>query len=450
MEMAVTISLRVSIDDQGANLNEICAAVRQAVAGELPAGVARVAIEALQESRIAALVSGAAAEHGAHGEKGEQGRSCPCRDFRRQGFRSRERRVKSDVGEIGFRVGYVECRGCGRRWAPVLDVLGLGSRVRHSAGLERIVCEAVAETSYERGCAEVEGRGCAPVPRSSGHRWVVGRDLPESPAADAETGMADATVFKKHAGEYGQLRVVVGLDRQKRPIPLGCYTGKTWREITEDVKRKLREAGDPQLRLFTTDGELGLDDHLASTLASSAQRCTWHLPRDLYYALWKSGAGSRQRREFPHELAGLVAVELPAGSWEALRPEDREALEREVNEKRAQIEAMIATFREKGYWRAVSYLENALGRVFSHVELWLQTGIVAPRTTSILENILREIGRRMKKIAYNWRDKGAARMGNLVMLRHYDQPTWDAYWKQTLDLRDRCRIRIESIQCRAA
>jgi hypothetical protein len=261
--------------------------------------------------------------------------------------------------------------------------------------------------------------------------------------------MADATVFKKHPGEYGQLRVVVALDRQKRPIPLGCYTEKTWREIAEDVRRKLREAGDPQLRLFTSDGELGLDEYLAK-LASSAQRCTWHLPRDLYYALWKSGAGARQRKQFPDVLAGLVAIELPKGSWEALRPEDREALEREVKEKRAQIEAMIATFREKGYWRAVSYLENALGRVFAHVELWLQTGIVAPRTTSILENILREIGRRMKKIAYNWRDKGAAKMGNLVMLRHYDQPTWDAYWQKALDLRGRCRIRIERIEARAA
>jgi hypothetical protein len=36
------------------------------------------------------------------------------------------------------------------------------------------------------------------------------------------------------------------------------------------------------------------------------------------------------------------------------------------------------------------------------------------------------------------------------MLRHYDQPTWDAYWKQALDLRGRCRIRIERIECRAA
>jgi hypothetical protein len=262
--------------------------------------------------------------------------------------------------------------------------------------------------------------------------------------------MADATVFKKHPGEYGQLRVVVALDRLKRPIPLGCYAGKTWQEIAEDVKRKLREAGDPQLRLFTSDGDLGLDDYLASQLASSAQRCIWHLPRDLYYALWKSGARVRDRKRFPAALAGLVAIELPAGSWEALRPEDREALEREVKEKRTRMEELVALFREKGYWRAVSYLENALGRVFAHVELWLQTGIVAPRTTSILENILREIGRRMKKIAYNWRDKGAAKMGNLVMLRHYDQPTWDAYWQKALDLRGRCRIRIERIEARAA
>lgn len=453
MEMAVTISLRVSIDGRGANLNEICAAARQSVVEELTPRVVEAVIEEVQVRVLEALVAKgsrqAHAEWGSHEDKRQPGRRCRHRSFRRQGYRSRKRRVRTDVGEVEFRVGYLECTGCGKRVAPILQVLRLEPRASRSAGLERVVCEAVAETSYRRGEAAIEARGSAPVPRSSAHRWVAGRELPESPAQEAVTGMADATAFKKHPGERGQLRVVLGLDGQNRPIPLGCYAGQSWQEIGRKVARRLRDGG-IQLELFTSDGELGLDEHLASRLGTLGQRCTWHMARDLYFALAKSKASSKDRQHFPRQLAGLVGIELPEGSWEAIRPEDKEDLVRQVAEKRAQIEELIADFRTKRYWRAVHYLERALGRIFAHVELWLETGIVAPRTTSVLENILRELGRRIKKLGYNWGDKGAAQMSNIVMLRRYDPETWEAYWRQSLKLHGRCRIRIEALRTEAA
>lgn len=453
MEMALTISLHVSIDDAGASLNEVCAAVRHSVVEELAARIVETVIEKQQEQVLGVLTMKGRRrvpqQWGSHEDKRRPGRQCRHRRFRRQGYRGRKRRVRTDVGEVEFRVGYVECTGCGKRLAPILKVLRVEPRASRSGGLERVVCEAVAETSYRRGEAAIEARGSAPVPRSSAHRWVVGRELPESPAQEAVTGMADATAFKKHPGDRGQLRVVLGLDGRNRPIPLGCYAGQSWQEIGRKVARRLRDGG-IQLELFTSDGELGLDEHLASKLGTLGQRCTWHMARDLYFALAKSRASSKDRRHFPGHLAGLVGIELPEGSWETIRPEDKEDLVRQVAEKRAQVEELIADFRTKRYWRAVHYLERALGRIFAHVELWLATGIVAPRTTSVLENILRELGRRIKKLGYNWGDKGAAQMSNIVMLRRYDPETWEAYWRRSLELHGRCRIQIQTIQTKAA
>jgi hypothetical protein len=41
-------------------------------------------------------------------------------------------------------------------------------------------------------------------------------------------------------------------------------------------------------------------------------------------------------------------------------------------------------------------------------------------------------------------------MAKIVMLRHCDPVTWDAWWKERLGLKGRCRIRIASIQRSAA
>jgi hypothetical protein len=37
--------------------------------------------------------------------------------------------------------------------------------------------------------------------------------------------------------------------------------------------------------------------------------------------------------------------------------------------------------------------------MFSYVRTWLQTGLVTPRVSSMIERMMREIGRRIKKLA---------------------------------------------------
>jgi len=61
---------------------------------------------------------------------------------------------------------------------------------------------------------------------------------------------------------------------------------------------------------------------------------------------------------------------------------------------------LIKTFQEKGYKHGASYLENLSGRLFTNIELWLKTGIIVPKTISLLEKVFREIGRRLKRIAW--------------------------------------------------
>lgn len=455
MEMELTISLVVRIDESGANLNEICAAVQETVRGELAVRVTEEVIEGLQEDVRERMCAGRGREAkkglGGHERKDEGGGRCRVRTFVKEGYRAESRRVKTDVGEISFRVGYVQCVGCERKFSPILPILEIEPKKKHNGGLERVVSEAVMKTSYQRGEEEIVGRGAAPVPKSSAHRWVAGREWPASEVKGIETGMADGTKFKKWPGERGELRVVIGLEKGQKVRPVGVWAGKSWEEIGGEVRRILRvgQEDEVQLKLFAEDGERGLDKHLAS-LAQHTQRCVWHLPRDLGFAMWEDQAPLSERQQKSAELAGWVGIEIPAQDWEQIQPSDRAALKEKAARSEEEIQRMIEEFRTKGYTKAATYLENACGKIFAHLHLWLQTGIVAPRTTSILENIMRELGRRVKKLGWNWSDEGVERMAQMVMMRRYGREEWEAYWKKELGLRGRCKIFIKEIRRAAA
>lgn len=452
MEMKVTISLRVSIAEEWPNLNEICLAVRESIVKELPARVGIVIVEGMQEEirdRLTRPVGRRAKKGlGSHERKGAGGVRCRFRTFRKQGFRSEPRRVKTDVGRLEFEVGYVECCGCGKKFAPILDVLGLRDRTGHSDSLEAVVSEVVSKTSYQRGEEEIEARGSAPVPKSSSHRWIAHRRIPESRPEGSVFAMADGTGFKKWPGERGDLRVVIGLNEGGKPRGLGVYAGESWEAIGEDIQEKLK-ASRVQLQLFTTDGEPGLDEHLASVAAEGSQRCLWHLPRDLNYVLWKDGVGLEERKQRSTDLAGLLGIEIPAGEYETVSEEDKEALRERVRTSEREALNLIAEFEQKGYAKGATYLQNAFDRLFEHVKLWLETGIIAPRTTSMLENMMRELGRRVKKLGWNWSDEGIVRIAKIILLRHYDREAWDRYWREALGLRDRCKIQILRVERQA-
>ncbi len=55
---------------------------------------------------------------------------------------------------------------------------------------------------------------------------------------------------------------------------------------------------------------------------------------------------------------------------------------------------------QKGYSQAASYVANAKDRLFSYVRFWLSYGLVTPRVSSMIERMMREVGRRLKRIAF--------------------------------------------------
>lgn len=444
MDMVVTLELEVKIEGDRTNANEVFVAVRDAMS-DAEGEVTQLVIEAYQEQIVSTLCSpsGLVAKKGlgGHEVKGQPSHRCRGRRFVRAGYWSDTRRLRGPQCVVDFRPAMVKCERCGKRVTPILDALELDAYQQKSDGLLRLVTESVAETSYRRGAAQLEVFGETPVPKSTGHRWVAEVELPVQQGRGFPVLGGDGTGFKRQPGERGEVRFVLEMGENGQIHPLGVWAGESWEEISKEVKDRLE--GQPTL--FVSDGEKALQDWMGK-LAGTHGRCHWHFSRDASYAMWKDGAPLEERKSSTERLKRLVAIEIPEQSLEVVSEEDKKELRTRIETAEKQLEEMQEEFVERGYEKAATYLGNAKEQLFSHILLWLQTGLICPRTTSLIENLIRELVRRLKKIGWNWSDQGAERMGRIVMIRRYDPVAWNDYWSRRMNLQGRCQIELVRVE----
>jgi len=377
-------------------------------------------------------------------EEGEARRYCRGRKVKRRGYREKERKIATALGGLSLRIRTVECCTCGARYAPLLSALGVGAYARKEVNFEHEVIEAVIDTNYRR---LVDGRSID-ISLGGIHNVVVGSDIDQTfqePVfvKDLAGIEADGTGVKQKGGAKGELRAVIGVTQAGRVEPLGCFTNTAWPEVERTIKERLHEAEGHNIP-FIYDGEPGLDDFLAGV--AEAQRCTWHAPRGLYHALWEDGVKKKQSEPEMDKIKGLIGFELPEGEYELLKEEDKEAVKSRYESSKEKIQELIETFYEKGYCKGGAYLENLSHRLFTHIELWLKTGVIAPKTTSLLERVFREIGRRLKKIAWGWSDQAVTNLSKMILIRQYARDKWEEYWKEKLGIRGYFTIRIQSVE----
>jgi hypothetical protein len=375
-------------------------------------------------------------------QKRDEEQDCRGRKVRRRGYRSRPRQFSTVFGKVEVPIRVVECLLCGARYSPLLSALRIGRYARKESNFEREVIEAVIDTNYRR---LIDGRSID-ISLGGIHNLVVGSDIDEAyqetvDLSNLSAVMADGTGVKQHKGRKGELRVVVGVTRKGRIEPVGCFTNTHWSEIEKIVKNRIKNAkhlGIP----FLYDGEPGLDNFLADV--AEPQRCIWHGPRGLFHALWEDGLKKKESRPHTDKIKRLIGIELPEGDYEILKEQDKDQVREKYENSKKEIAELVKTFSDKGYQHGASYLENLSSRLFTNIEIWLRTGVIAPKTTSLLERIFREIGRRLKRIAWGWADKTVTKLSKMIMLKQYSRKKWEEYWKKKLGIEGNFSISIVS------
>jgi hypothetical protein len=446
MEQELHITLRFNLATGSVNLNEIVyrlKELRDPLMVKILEQILRSYDDLISErlSQTTIYPSKARRGLGRHRRKGDpEGRLCRGRKIRKRGYRNRWRRFSTVFGkvEVPLRVG--ECGRCKARYSPLLSALKIGPYARREANFEHEVIEAVIDTNYRR---LIEGRSID-ISLGGIHTIVAGSDvdqLYQEPVAleDLSGIMADGTGVKQYKGKQGELRVVIGVSPAGRVEPLGSFPNTDWSAIERVIKERIKEAEDSRIP-FIYDGEPGLDHFLAETAES--QRCTWHGPRGLYHALWEDGLKKKESEPELDKIKHLIGIELPEGHFELLKEEDKEQVKIRYESSKKEIKELIETFRDRGYRHGAAYLENLSGRLFTHIEIWLKTGVIAPKTISLLERVFRELGRRLKRIAWGWSDKVVTNLSKMIMIKQYSREKWEEYWKKKLGIEGHFSIQI--------
>jgi len=447
MESKVEIELGFNWNVGKVNLNELVYRVDELVPG-LVCRILEIVIERYQEVVVDRLNGPHGAKDraglGRHYAKGTAEQRCRGRRVIRQGYRRHPRCINSKHGTLRVRLQEVECVGCGARFCPLLNALGLEPYERSDEVLEKEVIAAVVDTNYRR---LIEGHSLD-VSLGGVHNFVAGSDIDELLGEELELDryravLADGSGLKEKGGKKGEMRVLVGITASGYLEPIGSWVDTSWEEIERQTRRRIKS--DPQQPpLLLYDGEPGLEHFLAGAVRAP-QRCTWHATRGLYHAMWEDGQGKKDTRAHQEQLAKIVAVEIPEGDYDQLNPEAIEAVRAKYRAAKKDMNDLIEVLHQKNCPHAVEYLKSLLKGVYHQVDLWLATGIIAPKTTSRLERLFRELARRLKRIAWGWSDRVATKLSKMIMIKQYKPELWKQYWLKKLGIEDHFQIWVQKV-----
>lgn len=358
--------------------------------------------------------------------------------------------MRSSAGQLNLLWTRIRCAGCGKSFIPLRGYLNLEPHQRKTSELEKIVAEVVSEQSYRRSSQHLETIGSIPVPHTTLHRWVMKSDCDEiSLKKRVKTLVADGTGFKQKldadGSNRGQVCAVVGITKDNVVVPYGAWTEESWADISREIKKANHPSPDkikfnPIADLLVSDGEVPLVKYMGR-LTKETQRCIWHLPHDLHPLLrYSDDAPPEEARTFTSELAGIIDIELPKEDVEKVGLEDRLNLEKTVFEAEKGVQNLVNELKSRGYNAAATYLANAKAKMFSYVRLWLKTGVVHPRVSSMIERMMREIGRRIKKIGHGWSPEGAAKMTRIIIKRITSADEWNKHWQEKLKITGKVKL----------
>ena len=365
------------------------------------------------------------------------------------------RKIRTRLGVVELpRTTRVKCKHCGKTFVPLALMCGLEKHQTMSNELAKLVLEQCAQESYRVAADNIHEMTAAKECHSTFRRWVLKTDADEISVPEGTMGSApgvlyaDGTKCKSIGADghacKGDVKVLLGVRNEGTVFPIGTWTGhETWQEISGQLAK--RQVKFPDGTILVCDGEIGLAESL-SKLASDEQRCQWHVRRDLYHMLRMNGGKIKDVRPMQERLRGIMAIELPMESF-AQVPEDQKAsIKAKMEQAEKDLDVLIDDIRSKGYTVAVNYLERAKHAMFGYVRRWLALGLVCPRASSFIERTMRAIGRRIKKLGYNWKDEGVGKIARIVLKLFATESEWEEYWRKRMDLNQSVMLNFKVLE----
>jgi len=341
------------------------------------------------------------------------------RGFRRRGMRPQPRKVMTACGRVSFRSQQLGC-GCGRRFAPAAELLGLAPHQRRTERLSELAACLAVEVAYAKASRLLAELAGPSVSARTIRRDVIamaperiGPEVTEVPIL-----LLDGTGERAGTSKGGvALHLAIGLVARRRAGQrvsvearlLGATVGEGW-AVMGDLLAGLAP------KLILVDGEEELSALAAERFAGvPVQRCLWHLARGVYRA-------ARYRDRASHDLADSFRSQLEAVLRAAYADHDLDAA-------RACYALVIDDAEGCGAQAAAEHLRAAEGEVFTFL-----THPAAGRLlfgdkgrpelgTGVLERVMREMNRRTD-VGVRWSVAGVRAILMVKLQRKYAHGPW--------------------------
>ncbi len=241
---------------------------------------------------------------------------------------------------------------------------------------------------------------------------------------------------------------MIGLNSKGEVIPYGAWTRASWRDIGAFIKKENHHSKKVKFRPIAssliTDGEEELIRRLRK-LANTHQRCLFHMTYELKPLLqYKDIVSKDEAIKLSKKLGDIIYIDIPEQDIDPLKNmEHKLKIELKFKEIKEKLNEFVKELKMMGYKKSMTFIENSKNQLFTYVDNWLKTGITNPKVTSLVERIMREIKRRIKKIGFAWSERGAEQMTRLVLLQlSSTKEHWDLYWKNKMGFDSKIKLQF--------
>ena len=356
--------------------------------------------------------------------------------YRRNGYQSKVRRLKSSLGTISYRFAQLVDRASGRTKMPLVEALAIPAYDHYlEEALEPGMGLAV-HVSYRRATGEVKrivGQSMSPTTvHGRLQQWAQSHEPFGSMKQRAfRYLLVDGTkVHLPGAGaqDLGKVEMrwaLASLGSLSGFEPVGFWIDKDWAKIRKDLQDRLDYE---KLEVLFSDGGPGIEDNLLRA-GMKPQRCEWHAERDFPYLLYADGFKKAEQKPLIEKLRSIPVMNVTQAKLEKLRPQDRPLVEQIVEKTQQGFEQLLEALDPQHYPKTHTYIENLVKPVTTFLSWWLEKGELIPFTTNAIENAFSRVSNRIKRVGRRWSEAGLLNWLKMTFYKIFKPELWGQLWQ---------------------